>query len=101
MTPIGTPVEVDIPCDPTQIDATGMPWAFLDEAARTAVITKDAIVLTGDASDPVFARIASFTPRDSGIKVHFEILPGQPSEYVEAARRCHLVDDPTAEAPSL
>ncbi len=29
-------------------------------------------------------------------KVHFEILPGEPSEYVEAARRCHLVDDPAA-----
>ena len=86
MTRIGTSVEVDIPCDPTQIDATGMPWAFLDEAARADVITKGGIVVTGDAGDPVFARIASVTPRNSGIKVHFEILPGEPREYVEAAR---------------
>lgn len=27
-------VEVDIPCDPTQIDHTGLPWTFLDEAAH-------------------------------------------------------------------
>lgn len=97
MTPIGTPVEVDIPCDPTQIDDTGMPWAFLDEAARAGVITKGGIVVTGDAGDPVFARIASVTPRTSGIKVHLEILPGAPREYVEAARRCRLVDDPARE----
>ena len=27
-------VEVDIPCDPTQIDQTGLPWAFRDETAH-------------------------------------------------------------------
>ena len=26
---MGTQIEVDIPCDPTQIDHTGMPWTFL------------------------------------------------------------------------
>ena len=29
-----TEIDVDIPCDPAQIDETGMPWAFLDEAAH-------------------------------------------------------------------
>ena len=29
-----TEIEVDIPCDPTQIDHTGLPWTFLDEAAH-------------------------------------------------------------------
>jgi hypothetical protein len=24
-------LEIDIPCDPTQIDHTGLPWAFLDD----------------------------------------------------------------------
>ncbi len=46
-----TPFVVDIPCDAAQIDATGMPWAFLDDAARADVITKGAIVFTGDAGD--------------------------------------------------
>ena len=75
---IETAIEVDIPCDPTQIDETGMPWAFLDEAAHPERIVEGAIVVTGDAGDAVFARVASLTERPSGIKVHLEILPGDP-----------------------
>ena len=84
-------VEVDIPCDPTQIDQTGLPWAFLDEAAHPERIVEGAIVVTGDAEDPVFARVAALTERPSGTKVHFEILPGDPLDYVEAMRRSHLL----------
>lgn len=88
---MGVPIEVDIPCDPTQIDHTGMPWTFLDEAAHPERIQEDAIIVTGDADDPVFARVASLTKRPTGVKVHLEILPGDPLEYVEAMRRSHLL----------
>jgi hypothetical protein len=88
---MGAPIEVDIPCDPTQIDHTGLPWAFLDEAAHPDRIVEGAIVITGDAEDPVFARVASLTERSSGVTVHLEILPGDPFEYVEAMRRSHLL----------
>jgi len=88
---MGVPIEVDIPCDPTQIDHTGMPWTFLDEAAHPERILQGAIVVTGDAEDPVFARVASLTERPTGVKVHLEILPGDPLEYVEAMRRSHLL----------
>ena len=54
-------MQVDIPCDPTQIDHTGLPLTFLDEAARPDRIVEGAIVITGDAEDPVFARVASLT----------------------------------------
>ena len=91
MTVIGTQIEVDIPCDPTQIDHTGLPWTFLDEAAHPERIVVGAIVVTGDADDPVFARVASLTERPSGTKVHLEILPGGPLDYVEAMRRSHLL----------
>ena len=84
-------IEVDIPCDPTQIDDTGMPWAFLDEAARPERIVEGAIVVTGDPDDAVFARVASLTERPSGIKVHLEILPGDPLDYVAAMRRSRLL----------
>lgn len=84
-------VVVDIPCDPTQIDHTGRPWAFLDEAASPDRIVEGAIVVTGDADDPVFARVASLTERPSGTKVHLEILPGDPLDYVAAMRRTHLI----------
>ena len=88
---MGVPIEVDIPCDPTQIDHTGMPWTFLDEAAHPDRILQGAIVVTGDAEDPAFARVASLTERPTGAKVHLEILPGDPLEYVEAMRRTHLL----------
>ena len=88
---MGVPIEVDIPCDPTQIDHTGMPWTFLDEAAHPDRILQGAIVVTRDAEDPVFARVASLTERPTGVKVHLEILPGDPLEYVEAMRRTHLL----------
>ena len=84
-------IEVDISCDPTQIDATGTPWAFLDEAAHPERIVEGAIVVAGDAADAVFARVASLTERPSGIKVHLHILPGDPLDYVEATRRSRLL----------
>jgi hypothetical protein len=84
-------VEVDIPCDPTQVDETGPPWAFLDEAERAELIVEGAIVVTGDAEDPVFARVAALTERPTGTKVHLEILPGDPLDYAEALRRSHLL----------
>jgi hypothetical protein len=56
-----TNIELDIPCDPTQIDHTGLPWTFIDEAANPDRIVKGAIVISGDAEDPVFARVASLT----------------------------------------
>ena len=86
-----TQVEVDIPCDPTQIDHTGVPWAFLDEAAHPERVVEGAIVVTGDANDAVFARVASLSERPSGTKVHLEILPGDPLDYVEAMRRSRLL----------
>ena len=59
-------MRVDIRCDPTQIDHTGLRWTFLDEAAHPERIVEGAIVITGDAEDPVFARVASLTERREG-----------------------------------
>lgn len=84
-------VEVDIPCDPTQIDESGHPWAFLDEAKHPERVEPGAIVITGDAEDPVFARVLSLTERPTGTKVRLEILPGDPLEYIDAMRRTHLL----------
>jgi hypothetical protein len=48
-------VRVDIPCDPTQIDETDLPWAFMDDMAHPEGLVEGAIVVTGDAEDPLFA----------------------------------------------
>jgi hypothetical protein len=71
-------VVIEIPCDPTQIDDTGLPWTFLDEATHPERIVVGATVVTGDEADPVFARVVSLTHRPSGVKVHLEVLPGDP-----------------------
>ena len=84
-------VLIDIPCDVQQVDATGFVWTFLDEARDQHRITVGAIVVTGDEIDPVLARVVALTDRPSGIKVHLDLLPGDPVEYVEALTRAHLL----------
>lgn len=86
-----TTAVIDIPCDVQQVDGTGFVWAFLDEARGPRWITVGAIVVTGDSADPVLARVVSLTDRAGGVKVHLEILPGEPSEYAEALARSHLL----------
>lgn len=88
---MSTSIELDLPCDPTQIDETGHPWAYFDEAKHPDRITTGAIVITGDPEDPVFARVRSLTDRPNGTKVHLEILPGDPLDYLDAMRRTHLL----------
>lgn len=68
-------VKIDIPCDPTQIDHTGLSWAFLDESYHPERIVEGSLVITGDADDPVLARVVSLTERPSGTKVHLELSP--------------------------
>ena len=68
-----------------------MLWTFPDEAAHPDRIVEGAIVVTGDAEDPLFVRVASLIERSTGTKVHPEVLPGDPVEYVETMRRSHLL----------
>jgi len=86
-----TEAVVDIPCDVQQVDGTGFVWTFLDEARDPSRIAVDAIVVTGDEIDPALARVVSLTERPSGIKVHLQLLPGDPSEYADALTRAHLL----------
>ena len=84
-------VQVDIPCDVQQVDGTGFAWTFLDEARDPDPVAVGAIVVTGDDIDPVLARVVSLAERPGGVKVHLELLPGDPAEYVEALTRAHLL----------
>jgi hypothetical protein len=84
-------IELDIPCDVHQVDGTGYVWTFLSEARDPTLIVEDAIVVAGDEIDPVLARVVSLTGRPGGTKVHLDILPGDPREYIEALSRAHLL----------
>jgi hypothetical protein len=88
---MATDVVVDIPCDVQQVDGTGFVWTFLDEARDPSRITVGAIVVTGDEIDPVLARVVSLTERPSGVKVHLQLLPGDPADYADALARAHLL----------
>jgi hypothetical protein len=70
--------EIDISCDPTQIDDMGLPWTFLDEATHPERIVVGATVVTGDETDPVLALVVSLATRPTGVKVHLEVLPADP-----------------------
>ncbi len=83
--------EIDIPCDVQQVDGTGFVWTFLDEARDPARIVEGAIVVTGDEVDPVLARVVALTERPGGMKVHLDLLPGDPTEYAAALTRAHLL----------
>jgi hypothetical protein len=84
-------VKIDIPCDVQQTDDSGYVWTFLHEARDPDRIVPGAIVVAADEEDPVLARVVSLTNRPNGIKVHLEILPGDPLEYAEALRRAQLL----------
>ncbi len=84
-------VEIDIPCDVQQVDDTGHVWVFLDEARDPAQVTPGAILISGDPVDPVLVRVVSVTERPGGVKVHLDVLPGDPGDYADALRRAHLL----------
>lgn len=90
---MATEVVVDVPCDVQQVDGTGFVWTFLDEARDPSKLTVGAIVVAGDEVDPVLARVVSLTERPSGIKVHLQLLPGDPAEYAAALARARLLSD--------
>ena len=74
-------VEVDIPCDVQQQDETGYEWAFLDEARNPFRIAKEAIAVSGDEVDPVFARVVSLSAR------RHQGAPGDPAGRLAQVRR--------------
>jgi hypothetical protein len=85
-------VEIDIPCDPQQLGELAMPFALLSEAREPDKITVDAIVITADEEDPIFARVHAITQHGDGpAVVHLELLPGDPLDYADALRRSHLL----------
>ena len=86
---MGHRIDVDICCDVQQVDSTGFVWTFFDEARDPARVTVGAIVVTGDDVDPVLARVVSLTDLLSGVKVHLDLLLGDPAEY--ALARAHLL----------
>jgi len=85
-------VEVDIPCDLQQIDESGHPWAFVDEARDPDQVAPGVIVIAGDEENPVLARVVDVGPFGNGIRVRLEVLPGEPAEYATALARAHLLD---------
>lgn len=85
-------VQVDIPCDLQQIDESGHPWAFLDEARDPERVTPGAIVITGNEENPAVARVVEVAPFGDGIRVRLDILPGEPAQYAMALVRAHLLE---------
>ena len=84
-------VVVDLPADVQQYDETGHIWTLREEARDPSVVVEGAILVAGDAEDPFLARVIDVEPAGAVTKVHLEVLPGDPAEYVAALRRAHLL----------
>ena len=87
----GESIVVDIPADVQQYDQTGYIWTLREEAVDPAVVVEGAIVVAGDHEDPFLARVVDVQPAGAVTKVHLEVLPGDPADYVSALRRAHLL----------
>ena len=83
-------VELDIPCDVQARDRDGRLWAFLDEAAHPDVIVRGELVVTGDETDPVVARVLDIVERPGGTKVTMELV-GDAAELRQALTRARVV----------
>lgn len=84
-------VQVDLPADVQQYDETGHIWTLREEARDPSVVVEGAILVAGDAEDPFLARVVDVRPSGAVTKVHLEVLPGDPAEYVVALRRAHFM----------
>ena len=84
-------VTVDLPADVQQYDETGYVWSLREEARDPVLVVEGAIVVAGDDEDPFLARVVDIVPAGQVTKVHLEVLPGDPRDYVAALRRSHLL----------
>jgi hypothetical protein len=84
-------VSVDVPADVQQYDETGYIWTLREEASDPSLLVEGAIVVAGDVEDPFLARVIDLQPAGGVTKVHLEVLPGDPGEYVAALRRAHFL----------
>ena len=65
-------------------------WAFLDEAIHPDAVAKGHLVVTGDETDPVVARVVDLLERLGGVKVVMELV-GEASELLEALIRARVI----------
>jgi len=72
-----TDYAIDLPVDLNSEDASGLPWASLDEARDPASITPGAWILVGSGTARAGAQVADV----DGDIVHVRPLPGSVSRH--------------------
>jgi hypothetical protein len=80
-------ITVDIRCDLNDEDETGLPFAFVDEAADPSLIFPGAIVVAGDEEDPAVAEVVDVVDKPSGTVAHLNLLPGTVADYQRLVQR--------------
>lgn len=77
-------IEIALPADVNQLDHTGLVWAYLDQAIDAALVVPGALIVAGDAEDPVMARVVDIVEGASVRKiVHLDVL-GLADEFIAA-----------------
>jgi hypothetical protein len=77
--------------DVQQYDETGYIWTLREEARDPSLVIEGAILVAGGSEDPFLARVVDVLPASDVTKVHLEVLPGDPTDYIAALRRAHLL----------
>lgn len=85
-------VRITLPADVAQIDHTGYVWTFLDRAAEPERVGPGALIVAGDAEEPVLARVVDIIGGPDGRQiVHIDVV-GVPEQAIEELRHCRLID---------
>jgi hypothetical protein len=84
-------VNVALPADVHQIDATGCVWSVLEEAADPSRVQVGHVIVAGDTDEPFLARVIDIVDGagDTHI-VHLDVL-GVPDQLVGELRRARLL----------
>jgi hypothetical protein len=85
------PVRITLPADLAQIDETGYVWTFLDRAAEPERVGPGALIVAGDADEPVLARVVDIVAGPDGREiVHIDVV-GVPEQAIEELRHSRLL----------
>jgi hypothetical protein len=84
-------IAVTLPADAQQVDETGYVWAFLDTAEEPDRVQPGALIVAGDADEPILARVIDIVagPDDRSI-VHLDIV-GVPDQAIDELRHARLL----------
>jgi len=83
-------VTVTLMADVNQVDETGFAWALLEDAAEPERVRPGALVVAGDAVEPLLARVDITSGPNGTAIVHLDAV-GLPDQAIDELRHARLL----------